>query len=116
MESEAEIQQAIRLHLGRGRGLTLWRNSTGVSERIGRNGQRRFERHGLVKGASDLIGILEPTGRWFALEVKRPGGKPTPEQELFLKLIRNHGGFGAVVDSVEAADAALARARQGLCE
>lgn len=115
-ESEAEIQQQIRLRLGRAHGLTLWRNSTGVSEHTDRSGRKRYERHGLIKGASDLVGILQPLGRWFVLEIKKPGGRPTPQQLMFIDLIRSHGGFGAVVYSVDEADAALTRAKQGLCE
>jgi hypothetical protein len=116
LTSEAEIQQQIRLRLGRSQGLTLWRNSTGVSQHTDRSGRKRFERHGLVRGASDLIGILSPSGRWFALEIKSATGRPTEEQLMFLALIRNHGGFGAVVRSVEEAEAALARAKGGLSE
>ncbi len=117
MTSEAEIQQQIRLALGRERDLTLWRNSTGVSQHTDRTGRKRFERHGLIKGASDLVGVLGPPGgRWFALEVKSPTGQPTEEQLHFIDLIRRRGGFAAIVRSVPEAQAALARARQGACE
>jgi hypothetical protein len=94
----------------------------------------RFTRGGMVVGAADLIGILRAEafvrntynfpvphalGRFFALEVKRPAapgrraGKPSPEQDQWLAIVRRMGGFAAIVDSVDAARAALSRARQG---
>lgn len=105
---ETDIQQAIRLALGRAPDFRLWRNSTGVAEHNGRT-----QRFGLCRGSSDLIGILAPTGRFVALEVKTERGRTTPEQELFLALIRRMGGFAAVVRSEAEALAALDRARQG---
>lgn len=106
--TETELQQQIRLELGRERDLVLWRNHVGVGEHGGR--VRRF---GLSIGSSDLIGILAPSGRFVALEVKSARGRVTPEQDLFLTLIQDRGGFAAVVRSVDEARAALERARAG---
>jgi hypothetical protein len=58
----------------------------------------------------------EPLGRLIALEVKRPGEKPRPEQVRFLELVRRFGGFAAVVTSPEDALAAIERARGGVSE
>lgn len=91
---------------------------------------QHFARQGMIAGAADLIGVLsvwgltgrDPIGRFFALEVKRPAtpgrraGKPSPEQEQWLALVRRMGGFAAVVASVDEARAALERARRGACE
>lgn len=107
---EAILQNEIRLALGRERDLALWRNSAGVAEAHGRK-----IRFGLVTGASDLIGI-GPGGRFFALEVKTPTGRPTPEQLQFIELIRSRGGFACIVRSVEDARSALERARRGECQ
>lgn len=69
-------------------------------------------------------------GRFIALEVKTPKhlktilnaiakgttaklSKSDREQILFLGVVRSRGGFGAFVDSVESAQAALERARRG---
>jgi hypothetical protein len=52
------------------------------------------------KGAPDLDGML-PGGQYFALEIKRPGGKPTEPQAAFLSLVREAGGVAAVVSSYE---------------
>jgi Ni,Fe-hydrogenase III small subunit len=44
------------------------------------------------------MGIYPPSGRMVAIEVKRPGCKPTPEQVAFLAAIRKNGGIAIVCD------------------
>lgn len=105
---EREVQHAIRLALGRMTDLVLWRNSTGVART-----EDRVMRYGLCVGSSDLVGILAPSGRFLALEVKTPIGRLTLEQRQFLELVRRRGGFACVVRSVEEAVAAIHRARAG---
>lgn len=95
------LMEQIRLHLGKKSDLVLWRNQGGSVEVDG-----RWQTYGLVKGASDLIGILKPSGRFFALEVKSKTGRASEEQLLFLDLVRNFGGYGIVARSVEEAEAA----------
>jgi len=51
------------------------------------------------RGLPDLIGVCR--GRALALEVKRPGGKPTPLQEHELGRWAAAGAVAAVVTSVE---------------
>jgi hypothetical protein len=136
--SEAEIQQAIRLALGMEPGLVLWRNQVGMATHVASNGaMSRAVPYGVGgKGGSDLVGILtmhvsttcdpndtethypclgheREVGRFVALEIKRPGGKPTKEQIEFIALVRSLGGFACVVTSVEEAHAAIERARHG---
>lgn len=129
--NESELVAELRAELGRESDLVLWRNHTGVAERGGRT-----QRFGLVRGGSDLVGILtthvwignpdrcpppltqRPArlvtfGRWFALEAKTARGRVSREQEMFLDLVRARGGFAAVVRSVQDGWAALARARAG---
>jgi hypothetical protein len=62
--------------------------------------------HTIGKGVSDIIGMFR-SGHWLALECKRPGGKPTPEQEQFIELVRSAGGCGAIVTSVDEAHMAI---------
>ena len=108
---ESHLLNEIRLALGRERDLVLWRNSGGVADRNGRK-----VRFGLVVGASDLIGLLSPSGRWVALEVKTETGRPTAEQLQFLDVVRSRGGFACIVRSVTEAAAAIDRARAGACQ
>lgn len=114
---ERETLHAIRLDLGRELDLVLFRNAAGVFDAFNETtGKAQKVRTGLTVGASDLLGILAPFGRWFALEVKTDKGRVSKEQEQFLALIRRMGGFGAVVRSVDDARAALNRARMGASE
>jgi hypothetical protein len=106
--AERDVQHAIRLALGRMTDVVLWRNSTGVARP-----NDRVVRYGLCVGSSDLIGILAPSGRFIALEVKMPVGRLTLEQRQFLELVRRRGGFACVVRSVDDAVAAMDRARAG---
>ena len=48
------------------------------------------------KGVPDIVGMLRD-GRLFALEVKRPGEKPTEEQAVFLAMVNDAGGLAGVV-------------------
>lgn len=56
-------------------------------------------------GLPDIIGCHE--GRFFALEVKRPGKHLTPLQALTLSRIASAGGIAARVTGVDEALAAL---------
>ena len=64
------------------------------------------------KGQSDIWGVipanfLEPGGRHFEIEVKRPGGKPTPEQQEWIDRMRRAGCIAFVAHSVEEVQKAL---------
>ena len=72
-------------------------------------GYRRFTG---LKGVADVIAVLpqkyEVVGRgtvtfgvYCAIEVKKPGEKPCPEQHEFLRQIEERGGIALVVHSVK---------------
>jgi len=102
--SESAIQDSIK-RAAPALGVLLFRNNSGVA--------RRRVRFGLAVGSSDLIGLLVPSGRFIAIEVKSASGKPTEEQLAFLDAVRAAGGFGAIVRSLDEARDAIARARSG---
>lgn len=124
------LVQETRKELGREPDLTLWLNSKG------RWDAGEFKSTpGLGKGSSDIVGaltikvtIIESDGlppvyfdpiaiaRFIALEAKTGTGRVSPEQKLFIELVRKRGGFAATFSSVEEARACIARARRGLCE
>ena len=104
--SEAELQVAIRLALGRDVTCAFWRNNVGVATFKG-----QMVRYGLSNGSSDLIGVVD--GRFCALEVKTDRGTLTSDQELFLSLVRAKGGFACVVRSVDDALSAVERCKRG---
>ena len=58
-----------------------------------------------MKGAADLIGIIKPSGRFLAIEVKTARGRLRPEQANFLRLVKAFGGVAGVARSVEEAHA-----------
>lgn len=92
---ETNIQQACRMEASR-LGAIVWRNNIGRLQDKG----GRYITYGVCNpGGSDLIGIYK--GRFLALEVKMPGKKPTPEQENFLRVVRENGGIAGVVRSVD---------------
>ncbi len=62
---------------------------------------------GLPKGFSDLFGFCASDCRFFALEVKTPKGRPSPEQLAFIAAMKNRGAIAAIVRSVEDARRAL---------
>lgn len=107
--------------------LRLWRNSIGTFRAHGFH-----VRAGLPKGSADLIGVLTVSahswraesgavgvhrlGLLIAYEVKRPREKPDAHQEAWLAEVRSFGGFAGWGTSVEAFEAAIARARAGALE
>jgi hypothetical protein len=133
------IQRDIRLALGKLDNLVLWRNETGAYasgctvndlrtvlallgdgkvsaavmclESWTRSAQ--WVSYGLCRGSADLIGIIKPTGRFFALELKTKTGKATEEQELFLALVNRLGGYAALARSVDEALSHVKRAAAG---
>jgi hypothetical protein len=42
-----------------------------------------------------------PEGRFWAIEVKKPGGKPSSDQISFLNLVRANNGIGIVAHSID---------------
>jgi len=51
------------------------------------------------RGVSDIIGCYQ--GRFFALEIKLPGRKPTPDQERLLRDVERAGGIAILAYSLE---------------
>ncbi len=110
--SEQELQQRIRLELGRGP-VRLWRNNVGAL----RDQRGRLVSYGLCPGSSDLIGLRrlrvapEHLGQelavFCALEIKSQRGRPTAEQQRFLALVQALGGLAGVIRTPEEARALL---------
>lgn len=100
--TEAQVLRAC-LDLLRLRGVLAWRNNSGML----RDARGRPVRFGLV-GSSDILGVL-PGGRLLAVEVKRPGGRPTEAQRGFLGAVIGAGGAALVIDDVAALAAVLDR-------
>lgn len=98
-----EIVALLRLEQTKGRVAWFARcNGGGMRDRTGRF--LRFYQLYLPKatpkskGMADLHGML-PGGRYFALEVKKPGETTTAEQDQFLDRVKECGGIASVVRS-----------------
>jgi hypothetical protein len=104
--AEQQIHVAVVEHLRmRGkRGLLFWHTPQGAhySSRV----QGKIM-HGLgvLAGVSDLL--LMRAGRFYALELKAPKGKPTDAQLAFLKAFWENGGHAEYADSLDGAIATL---------
>lgn len=90
--SEQEIQRAVfhNLKVRSAPGVVSWHTPNGGYRR--RIEAAIFVGLGTLKGVSDVIAIKPPAGRVYALELKRVGEKPTPEQTAFIERVRAAGG------------------------
>jgi hypothetical protein len=76
----------------------LWRNNSGRAT----YGVHRVQ-YGLGLGSADLIGLLVPSGRGIAIEVKTPIGKLSPTQIAWRGAWERAGGLYILARSVEQA-------------
>lgn len=100
---ERDVLRAV-LDLLRVHPLVAWRGRINSGAVQNANGQ--FLRFNSIAGCSDIIGQMK-TGHFLAIEVKRPGEKPTEPQMLFLRMVEAHGGCAGWCDSVEACERVL---------
>ena len=96
---ESDVMKVIKEYLAY-RNIYMWRNNSGSYETNG-----RYISYGKA-GTADLLGVY-PGGRFFAIEVKRPGGALSPAQIEFLREVRKRGGVALVAESVEDVDKCL---------
>jgi hypothetical protein len=101
------------LHL---RGILAWRsNNTGIFD----PSKKRFRAFRGLKGVSDILGILTQEvnltdgrtvvqGMMLAVECKKAGNRPSPEQAWFLEEVNRRGGVGIWVTSLRELEDRLA--------
>lgn len=94
--SEQDIQKTILDYLKLKRYVVFKHHSTGSTIR---DGKAVYFAHG-EKGISDII-ACSPKGTFVAIEVKKRGGKASPEQLEFLERIRAYGGIGILAYSLD---------------
>lgn len=92
-ERESDIQHGIIEYLELIGALVVKVNNTGIMKA---NGSYIPPRE---KGIADILCCYR--GRFYAIEVKRPGGKVTPYQEAFLVSVRKAGGIPLVAYSLQ---------------
>jgi hypothetical protein len=84
VQSEKEITHGVRLLL-KSLGVFHWKQWQGPMSQ--------------PKGVSDILGVWK--GRLLAIEVKRPGGKVSDEQQAFIDRVNKLGGIAFVARSVD---------------
>jgi len=94
--TEQNIQKSIIDYLRLKKYVVFKHNSTQFGVR---NGERFAFTNG-TKGISDII-ACSPRGGFVAIEVKKPGGKPTPEQIDFLERVSKNMGIGILAHSID---------------
>lgn len=99
---EGSVQAAVLAYLGQRGDCFFWRQNTGGAQLGG-----QFVRFG-IKGASDVFAIMGPSGRFVAIECKRPkGGVESKAQRQFGESVRAVGGIYVLARSVADVVAAL---------
>jgi penicillin-binding protein-related factor A (putative recombinase) len=78
-------------------GVFAWKNQTvGVFSKS-RNQYLKPRNIHHIKGVSDILGLID--GRFLAIEVKSPKGRPTPEQLEFIEKVNAQGGIAFIARS-----------------
>lgn len=101
---EKDIQKVILEWLGYQSRCFVWRQNSGArGENYTRKSDGQQSRHffktASVDGISDIMGVWD--GHPLAIEVKRPGEKPTDNQMMFLTSFASAGGVSIVAHSLE---------------
>lgn len=97
MNQEREIQKSILDYLSL-RKINAWRTNSGIS--FSSYKEKQFITRLAPRGTSDIIGFLND-GRFLGIEVKKPGGKVSDDQDIFLNKINRAGGVGFVAYSID---------------
>jgi len=93
MDREAAVLAAVIIRLRLDSRIAWFQRMNTGATLIG----NRFIRFGF-RGCSDIIGQTK-SGKFLAIEVKRPSGVTTQAQEAFLEQVRANGGIAGVVRS-----------------
>lgn len=95
---EKDIQKTILEWLKYQPNTFVWRQNSGgmyIDSPTGRHGFKTAS----VDGISDIMGVYN--GYPLAIEVKRPGKKPTEAQMAFLSQFRDAGGIAIIATGIE---------------
>lgn len=97
--TEKDIETSILVFLNKIHGCFAWKNqSVGIydnKKQIFRKSKNPF----CINGVSDILGIFN--GKLLAIEVKKPGGILSKEQDIFIQKINKIGGISGVCYSVD---------------
>lgn len=100
--TESQLQDAIRLVLGRDPAIVVWRNNIGHAVM---HDNRRVTFGVGGPGGADLIGLFR--GVFVAIEIKTPTGRQSPEQRMYEQLVTAKQGVYVILRSTDDASAWL---------
>jgi len=95
---EVDIQKSILDFLSHVKHCFVWRNNNVGIYDAKRKVYRLNRSQYTPNGISDILGIYR--GKFLAIEVKRPKGKPTKSQSVFMDNIIKCGGIAFVATSI----------------
>ncbi len=106
---ESHIQHAILEAWGHHKRLRLARINTGVGWFANGKPARKTDPGAYpvkfgVPGTADVIGLIWPSGRMLAIEVKSATGKLRKAQETFRRVVEKYGGLYIVARSLAEVD------------
>ena len=84
MSKEQDIQTKIKNYISSIGGLPVKFNNIGIYAKA---------------GVSDILACIK--GKFVAIEVKKPGGKPSKLQEQFINAVNSIGGFAFWADNLQ---------------
>jgi len=116
VEKEQNILQRVRLKASE-LGAILWRNNCGAYK----SESGHYIKYGVASpGGSDLLGMIpmvvtqDMVGKMIAIftafEIKKEGGRITPEQQLFINIVEKNGGIAAIIRSAEDVEGVICNA------
>ena len=98
--NENDITNAILTYLNCRPHTFAWRNNTtGIYDSRKKCYRARTGKYN-IKGVADILGITND-GKFIAIEVKRPGGRASREQQHYLSRIKALGGIAGIATSVQ---------------
>lgn len=103
MSAHSALVNRILLRFSLRPDLTLWKLNTGVGKPLHSDRVVRFG----IKGGTDIIGIIKPSGRWIAIECKTGSGKLEQDQETFRDVVIAHGALYVEARCLEDVQVAL---------
>lgn len=109
--TEKDIEKAILSYLNY-IGIKAWKQNCGMFIMGGKYGKRAYKSFSdhngkVIKGMSDIAGIIPKTGQYLAIEVKKEKGIVSPEQAEHIRVVNSIGGVAFVARSVEQVEGEL---------
>jgi hypothetical protein len=111
--TESQIQALVLRELGGRDDIRLFRNQVGFGY-VGEPPNQRHVTMGLHPGSADLIGwkavtvtpemVGQQVAVFLSVEVKRPGQKLRPNQEIWKNVVTQHGGIAIVTTGLDDLD------------